>query len=337
MRFGISFGALYAPTERIVKLGKEAEHMGFDYLWIPDSQLIYRDPYVNLTLLAKETKHSRLGTLVTTPLTRHVTVIACAMLTLDEVSKGRMIIGLGAGDSSVRRIGLSPSTTQQLSEAIHIIRKLCEGEVVDFSGVKFGLRFGGRRIPIYVVATGHNMLRLGGSLGDGVVIHSGTSSALVDLALKAVMEGANGASRDPKSIDLVHLGFCALSEDRSRAYREVKPSVMWFLVRYLSLLRKAGFNVSTDLIAKVGRFKEYSEEHDLHHSSEWEKAMDAASFLPDSFASDLAYVGTPEDITKKIRELEDKGFKQVIIRPTSTENWEKTFRTFAEHVIPNFR
>ena len=337
MQFGISFGALYAPTERIVKLAKEAEHYGFDYIWLPDSQLIYRDPYVNLALIAEATTRSKLGTLVTSPLTRHPSVIACAAVTLDEISNGRAIIGLGAGDSSVRRIGLSPSTSRQFSEAIDIIRKLCRGEIVDFRGARFGLRFGGRSIPIYVVTTGLKMLRLGGSLGDGVVIHSGTYSTLLDLALKAVKEGAEAAGRKIESADLAHMGFCALSEDRLEAYREVKPSIMWFLVRYLPLLKETGMSLSDELVGRVKRFEEYSEEHDLHHSGEWEKAMEMASFLPDRLANDLAYAGTPEDITKKIREVESRGFKQVIIRPVSTEYWENTFRTFAEHVIPSFR
>jgi len=329
MRFGISLGALYAPTERVVKLAREAERLGFDYIWVPDSQLIYRDPYMNLALIAEVTTRSKLGTLVTSPLTRHPSVIACAAVTLDEISNGRAVIGLGAGDSSVRRIGLSPSTSKQLSEAVVIIRRLCKGEAVDFRGVKFGLRFGGRQIPIYVVATGLKMLKLGGSLGDGVVVHSGTSPVLQDLALKAVKEGAEEAGK--------HLDFCAISDDRFEAYREVKPSIMWFLLRYQVLLKEAGVSLNDELIRRVKHFEEYSEEHDLHHSGEWEKAMEMASFLPDNFAEELAYAGTPEDVIRKIREVEARGFKQVIIRPTSTEHWESTFRTFAEHVIPNFR
>lgn len=337
MRFGISFGALYAPSEKIVELAKKAEQYGFDYIWVPDSQLIYRDPYMNLALIAEVTTRCKLGTLVTSPLTRHPSVIACAAVTLDEISNGRAVIGLGAGDSSVRRIGLSPSTGKQLSEAVDIIRKLCRGEAVDFKGARFWLRFGGRRIPIYVVATGLKMLRLGGSLGDGVVIHSGTHSTLQDLALRVVKEGAEETGKGIESLDLVHMGFCAISEDRLRAYEEVKPSIMWFLVRYPLLLKEAGMSLSDELIERVKRFEEYSEEHDLHHSSEWEKAVKMASFLPDKFAEDLAYAGTPEDISRKIREVEGRGFTQVIIRPTSTERWESTFRAFAEQVIPNFR
>jgi 5,10-methylenetetrahydromethanopterin reductase len=337
MQFGISFGALYAPTERIVKLAEEAERYGFDYIWLPDSQLIYRDPYMNLALIAEATTNPKLGTLVTSPLTRHPSVIACAAVTLDEISGGRAVIGLGAGDSSVRRIGLSPSTSEQLREAIEIIRRLCRGESVDFRGARFGLRFGGRRIPIYIVATGLKMLSLGGSMGDGVVIHSGTYLTLLDLALKAVKRGAEEAGRKIESLDLAHMGFCAISEDRFKAYEEVKPSVMWFLVRYPHLLKEAGLSLNGELLKRVKRFEEYSEEHDLHHSGEWVKAMKAASFLPDKFAEALAYAGTPEDISRKIREVEARGFKQVIIRPTSTEHWESTFKAFAEQVIPNFR
>lgn len=337
MRFGISFGALYAPSKRIVKLSKEAEGYGFSHIWVPDSQLIYRDAYMNLALLAEATRKVKLGTLVTSPATRHPSVIACAAVTLDEISGGRAVLGLGAGDSAVRRVGLPPLTVQQFQDAVASIRTLCSGGTLDFKGAKFGLRFGGRHIPIYVVATGLKMLHVGGRLGDGVVIHSGTSRSLLDAAVDAVREGAEEAGRSLSSLDLVHVGFCAISEDRREAYALVKPSVMWFCVRYPNLIEQAGLSLGDELAKEVKRFTEYSDEHDLHHSGEWEKAMRMARFLPDRFAEDLAYAGTPEDVAKRIREAEARGFSQVAIRPVSTEHWEQTFRLFAEHVIPSFR
>ncbi len=337
MKFGISLGALYAATESVIKICREAERYGFTYIWMPDSQLIYRDTYMNLALAAAATDKVKLGTLVTSPATRHPSVIASAAVTLDEISRGRAVIGIGAGDSAVRRIGLKPANLQQFSEAVQIIRRLCIGEEITFGGAKFRLRFGGRSIPIYVVATGLKMLRLGGSIGDGVVIHSGTSKSLLDIALKAVKLGLEEAGRSPQSVDLVHLGFCSISEDRKEAYLQVKPSVMWFCLHYQNILEEAGFKISGDLAKEVKRFTEYSEEHDLHHSVKWEEAVKAAAFLPDVFAEELSYAGTPEDVVVKIREVEGRGVSQVVIRPTSREQWEQTFRLFAEHVIPYFK
>ncbi|MFN3622048.1 MAG: LLM class flavin-dependent oxidoreductase [Nitrososphaerales archaeon] len=337
MQFGISFGALYAPSERIVKLAREAEQRGFAHIWLPDSQTIYRDVYMNLALIAKATGKVKLGTLVTSPATRHPSVIASAAVTLNEISGGRAVIGIGAGDSAVRRIGLAPSSIHQVAESIKIIRKLCLGEPVDFKGVSFALRYGNVRIPIYVVATGHKMLEVGGALGDGVVIHSGTSQQLIDSSLKAVERGSSEAKRGLYEIDLVHMGFCSIAEDREAAYKLVKPSVIWFCIRYPHLLKEAGLPINEEIANAVERFRSDYASYDFIHSGEWEKAMDATAFLPDRFADELAYSGTPEDVVKKIRSAEAKGFTQVIIRPPSTEHWEQVFRVFAEHVIPYFK
>ncbi|MEM3652918.1 MAG: LLM class flavin-dependent oxidoreductase [Nitrososphaerales archaeon] len=337
MQFGLSFGALYAPSEQIVKLAIEAEKYGFSHLWLPDSQMIYRDVYMNLALTAKATSKVKLGTLVTSPATRHPSVIASAAVTLNEISGGRAIIGIGAGDSAVRRIGLPPETTSRVAETIKIIRKLCLGEPVDFKGIRSTLRYGGVQIPIYVVATGHKMLAMGGALSDGVVIHSGTSQSLIDSSLRAVEKGASEAKRSLGEIDLVHMGFCSIAEEREAAYALVKPSVIWFCIRYPNLLEEAGLPLSEELAEDVERFRSDYASYDFIHSGEWGRAMDATAFLPDRFAAELAYSGTPEDVVKKIRAVEAKGFTQVIIRPPSTEHWEQVFRMFAEHVIPYFK
>src|SRR6188508_3579660 len=126
MQFGFTLKPEHTP-ERTLALTRQAEAAGFDYGWLFDSHVLWRDPYPLLTLMAGVTERLRLGTCVTNPGTREPTVTASTLATLDEVSDGRMDLGIGRGDSARRVLGKPPTTMQHLEEAIALIRDLVEG------------------------------------------------------------------------------------------------------------------------------------------------------------------------------------------------------------------
>ena len=134
MKFGITLKPEHR-FDRSVALAQRAEANGFAYCWLFDSHVLWREPYVLLTLIAQATSSLRLGTCVTNPATREPSVTASALATLDEVSEGRMDLGIGRGDSARRVLGKPPTTMKTLEEAIAVIRDLVEGRSVTYSGV----------------------------------------------------------------------------------------------------------------------------------------------------------------------------------------------------------
>ena len=123
----MDFGFTLKPEndlKRTVELTKRAEANGFSYGWLFDSHVLWREPYVLLTLIAQATSSLRLGTCVTNPATREPSVTASILATLDEVSGGRMDLGIGRGDSARRVLGKPPTTMKTLEEAIAVIREL---------------------------------------------------------------------------------------------------------------------------------------------------------------------------------------------------------------------
>src|SRR6188474_2980215 len=133
MRFGFTLKPEH-PFERTVALTRQAEAAGFTSGWLFDSHVLWRDPYPLLTLMAGATERMRLGTCVTNPGTREPSVTASLLATLDELSRGRMDLGIGRGDSARRVLGKAPITMADTEQAIRAIRALVAGESIDYEG-----------------------------------------------------------------------------------------------------------------------------------------------------------------------------------------------------------
>ena len=140
MQFGFTLKPEHS-IERTLALTRQAEAAGFDYGWLFDSHVLWRDPYPLLTLMAGATTRLRLGTCVTNPGTREPSVTASSLATLDEISGGRMDLGIGRGDSARRVLGKPPITMAHTEEAIRVIRALVAGEPV-------AVRGHGARVPV---------------------------------------------------------------------------------------------------------------------------------------------------------------------------------------------
>ncbi len=134
----MDFGITIKPDisiDRILSLTTHAESSGFSFGWIFDSHVIWKEPFPLLTLMAANTKKMRLGTCVTNPAVRDVTVSASLFATLNLASHGRMELGIGRGDSSRRVLGKKPTTLENLEEFVRIFRNLNAGKTVDLDGV----------------------------------------------------------------------------------------------------------------------------------------------------------------------------------------------------------
>src|SRR5881394_2732897 len=131
MQFGITLKPDIS-IERIVALTRQAEAAGFEYGWIFDSHVLWLEPYPLLTLMAANTKHMRLGTCVTNPAVRDITVTSSLFATLNLISGGRMQLGIGRGDSSRRVLGKKPVTWAQLEDSVNTFRELTSGREVQY-------------------------------------------------------------------------------------------------------------------------------------------------------------------------------------------------------------
>src|SRR6266508_2670434 len=162
MQFGFTLKPEHS-IERTLALTRQAEAAGFEHGWLFDSHVLWRDPYVLLTLMAGASERLRLGTCVTNPATREPSVTASALAVLDEISLGRMDLGIGRGDSARRVLGKPPTTMATLEEAIGVIKALVEGRSVEYEGTQLQLTWAGRwTLPVWVAGYGPMALQMTG-------------------------------------------------------------------------------------------------------------------------------------------------------------------------------
>src|SRR5512141_1480536 len=173
MQFGFTLKPDHS-IERTIALARQAEAAGFQYGWLFDSHVLWRDPYPLLTLMAQATGKLRLGTCVTNPATREPSVTASTLAVLDELSGGRMDLGIGRGDSARRVLGKAPTSMKDLETAVHVIRALVEGRPIEYEGTMLQLPWTrGDPLPVWIAGYGPVALRLTGRIADGAMLQIG--------------------------------------------------------------------------------------------------------------------------------------------------------------------
>lgn len=343
LSFGIRFPPCDAP-EASAAFAQQAESAGFDWIWAVDSPLLAGalfDPYVDLATCAAHTRRVRLGPCVSPLGLRTPVATAAAILSLDRLSGGRAVLGLGSGGSALVTLGMArnPDLTyttgargrqDQLRDEVLLLRRLLAGEPVSLGtrDIQLDQPSG---VKIYLAASGPRMLELAGALADGVIMHVGVWPPAVRDAVERVRRGAERAGRDPDQIDVVCSTYTAISADgdRRQDIRYVRPEASFFYSIMPQLVEEAGFDISK-------RFPDRMPRPDMTHAYDWEQAMAAAeTYIPDAMVEQFCLVGPPSDAVARIRRLADLGITQLYVRgATSYKLPTDLVATFGREIIP---
>ena len=176
--------------DEIHQRARRAEELGYDGIFLGESHLSSIDSFQTLASCAMITKRLLLGIAVTNIVFRHPTVIAGAAASLNEISKGRAILGLGTGDGPVYSQGLKATSLKKFEEGVRLIRHLVQGQSANFPTGKIGLGFTIKQpAPIYVSAEGPKGLQLAGRSADGVILGTGFDLKVFDWAKGKIREG----------------------------------------------------------------------------------------------------------------------------------------------------
>src|SRR5690349_13488287 len=176
-------------------------------------------------MAALATSTLKLGLNVTNPGTREPTVTASAFATLQDVSNGRMIMGIGRGDSARRTIGLQPVKVAEFEEQCRVIRELMNGRPVQWNDTEIELEWakGREQIPMYVAGYGPRVLAIAGRVADGVVIQL-ADPEIVEWIVGQVRAAAQAAGRDPSAVKVMCCAPAHISDDIADACEQVR----WF-------------------------------------------------------------------------------------------------------------
>jgi 5,10-methylenetetrahydromethanopterin reductase len=321
---GLEFGVGLFPTEplkQMIHLARVSEELGYSHIWVGDSHLIWREAYVNLAAMALNTTKVKLGTGVTNPLTRHPSVLGSAYATLEEHAPGRMIVGIGLGDSSVETMGLKPAKLAFFEETIQQTRDLIDGKEVELASGKIHvLHPSKRKIPIYIAASGPKMLELSGRIADGIIILVGVADDYIAHARERIAAGARAAGRRPEEIDLVLWVPCAVS-DSAPAKDAVKAHVARVVAHPLPYVLDPQ---EQQVLADIRKTYDY-----YNHMNQ---TANHAAVIPDWLVDKFAIAGTVAQYREQIERIKKTGIQQIAIIPYAAPGGsrEETMRGFAK-------
>lgn len=327
------------PAGELADLAARAEALGYDDFWLADERF-FREVYTVLGLAATRTTRIRLGPGVTDPYSRHAALTAMAIATLDEVSGGRAILGLGAGVSGFRELGIDTARSAvAMRESVELIRRLLAGQTVTQKGeqvsiddARLDFRPPRSAVPIYVASQREAGCRVAGRVADGAIMQGCVAEPLLQFFRRAVAEGARRAGRDPAGVELVGRINVCIADDVRAARDVMRPTIVRSLVAQrpdFFTFAAAGLDVPAALRERLLR---------LAYTHDPTPLGELAPLVPDAFVDAVTLTGPPAVVASGVIRLARAGIGRLMVFPLAVDgNLVTTIERFQTDVMPAVR
>ena len=329
------------PIDRLFKLAERMGSYPIDSLWLPDHLLMYPkgfcpDAWSVIAALALKTD-LRLGSGVTCPHRRHPAVFAQMAATTENMSRGGLSVGIGAGEAmNLDPFGIEwKKPVKKMVEFIEVCRLLWSGERVNYEGEFFRLKNAylqikpTRKIPFYIGANGRRTRFITGMMADGW-IPLAESPKTYERNLKDIEEGAKKAGRSLDEIDKALQIYTAVTNDESELnFARMFPAVM--LLGGLKKLKESGYEVAIDEIGDEFYFKEL-----IPGEEEENKLMELIPRIPPELADEFSIMGSRDECIEQIEKFAKAGVEHFILINVGTKPKE-TLKAYGEEIIPYFK
>ena len=313
----MDFGMQILPrdTRSALEEAESLEAAGFGYAGIADSQTLYREMYATMGAVAGTTSRITLATSVTNPSTRHPAVTASAIATVNELSGGRAVAGVGSGDSAVLSLGLQPSRLGGFRDFVTALRSLLRGESTDYQGTTLHpgwLSDLPSPVPVYVAAEGPKTLEMAGQVADGVICGLGLSAEAVDYALSHIARGAAASGRSMDELDVWFFARVNIGSDRDALIDEIRmelASTAHHVFRESPTQKLVPDALLDELLAVRDGYNPL--QHEVHGESGNARLMRNKDVL-DYFVERFAIVGTAEECRTQLEAIRAYGVDGVL-------------------------
>lgn len=312
--------ALYLQDSHDLRDGLDyaryAESRGFDAIWQAESRLV-RDAIVPMAAYAAVTEKIKIGSGVINNWTRNIGLLASTFLTLDDLAPNRIICGIGAWwDPLARNVGINrkkPLTA--MKETVTILRRLLNmervtfsGEFINVTGIELDIVHGRkepRNVPIYIGATGDNMMEMTGEIADGVVLNYCVPPEYNHKALELLASGAKKSGKTLDDIDRPQLVVCSVDLDHDAAIDTTRELLTQYLAQQPHIAKASG--VSMDVVEQIQKILGWPATH--------EQIQKAKHLVPEKLIDRITASGTPEEAKKKVQEYINNGCTCPILYP----------------------
>jgi alkanesulfonate monooxygenase SsuD/methylene tetrahydromethanopterin reductase-like flavin-dependent oxidoreductase (luciferase family) len=303
----VKLGAHFLPEDFpiFIESVRAAEEAGYDRAWLVDSQMLWEDVWVYMTHALAATERIQVGVAVANPLTRHYSVNASAAATLARLHPGRVLLGLGRGDSAVRTLGLKQAATKKFAEIVPRVRDLIAGHEVDGARIRWVT---GERVPILIAATGPRNLRLAGALADIAMLQVGVNPVGVKWAVGHVRAGAEEAVRDPEQVEIAL--FCGLwvSDDIGEAREHTRWAAACAANHLGDVMKRVPDHGMPEELYRVVLARD---QHYDYYAGHLDSSAEHTGYLTDELIDDFAITGSTQRCLERIRELEAIGVSEI--------------------------
>ena len=341
MQFGICVMA------NIDEIGffNHAENLGYDAVWVTDSQMLFSDCYAVLALAAQQTTRLRLGPGTAICGTRIPPVHVAAMATLNRLAPGRLHLGIGTGNTAMRSMGQKPMRIKEYAAYLQVLSALLRGETVDYTYDSISRPITmfmheykymnlEPKIPLYVSGFGPRAMGLAGEYGDGLVFAIPPRGVAVSEAMAHARQGAARAGRTLESFRNCALTNVVLLEpgepaDSDRIIRLIGPNVMASVYYFFDEVHEKDLDPPDflkkywkrycDLVAAMPPEHWHFRTHEYHYTY---LHPGEAELIDAELIRATCMVGTADELVAQIRALEEQGLQELMFATGVDEKWQ---------------
>jgi phthiodiolone/phenolphthiodiolone dimycocerosates ketoreductase len=353
IKFGLTFGLNVARLGldeiQVITAAQVADRTNFDSIWAMDhtnvpqwKNAVVNDAWLMLAAIGAVTNKVELGACVTDAIRRHPSTIALSTVTLDRITKGRGILGIGAGEAqNVIDFGIEFSKpVTKFKEQLEVIEKLFESNPdnkVNYDGKYYKLieaclqakSIRKPRPPVYIAAGAPKTLELCATFGDGW-IPIGYTPELFKSHANVIKENAKRIGRDISNFEFANDVDVYLTEDGEGAWEKMKNAVKVSLYKP-ELLKVHNLPQDSEF-----DFRKYFTEYAMNKPELMEQMKKASIKIPDEVARTAIGVGSPDDVIEMLERFIQAGTNHFIIRFWG-DGLYKNIETFGNKVVPYFR
>ena len=324
-------------TSRLVELGRVSEDLGYRCLWYTDLRFA-QDCFVGLAAIAARTSTIRLGPGVVDPYSRHPSAIASAIATLDEMTGGRAVLGLGVGGQGLKQLGIEQKLpVAAMREAVEMIRRLldggeyaAQGKVISLGAAKLSVRPVQERLPIYFATHGAQVTKLAGEVADGVLIANTLNPSAFDFYVKQLEAGMAKANRPPGAVDVGLRVEACIADDDEAAFAVMRRRVASRVLAqyphwdYLDAIGLALPEAFVEIARRPDRGKAEAE---------------AAPLMPREVVESMVLAGNAARCAEQLARGLGPRVTHLTVRPHAVPGQDvaDVIRAFAQDVVPRVR
>lgn len=322
------------PTSKLAELGALSEELGYRCLWYTDLRFA-PECFLGLAAIAARTTKILLGPGVVDPYSRHPSMIASSIATLDDLTGGRAILGLGTGGQGLPELGIERKLpVAAMREAVEMIRRLLQGEkvtmqgkVLSLAGARLSIKPVQERVPFYFATHGAQITKLAGQVADGVLIANTLNPSAFAFYVKQIDEGLASANRAPGSVDIGLRVEACIADDDDAAFDVMRKRVTTRVLSqypHWEYLDAIGIKLP-DAFVEIAK-----------STDRGKFAAEAAALMPRAVVESMVLAGNAEHCAEQLARGLSSRITHLTMRPhaVSGQDVGDVVRAFARDVVP---